>query len=94
LWCEYWEEYEAEALSFGISQEDYWNLTPRQVGDLIIHKRNKELELAYYTSVVTGAAVWGKAPKKPLTVGEPKKEEQSLEEMAFNIKLLKATHNK
>lgn len=52
------------------------------------------MELAYYQSVITGAAVWGKAPNKPLTVGEPKKQEQSLEEMAFNMKTLKAIHNK
>lgn len=61
---------------------------------MVIHKRNKDLELAYYQSMVTGAAVWGKAPDKPLTVGEPKEKEQSLEEMAFNMKVLKAIHNK
>ena len=44
--------------------------------------------------MVTGAAVWGKAPDKPLTVGETKEKEQSLEEMAFNMKVLKALHNK
>lgn len=81
-------------MSFGITQEEYWNLTPKQVGALITHKRNNELELAYYQSVVTGAAVWGKAPKKPMVVGKKEEPEQSLEEMAFNMRMLKAIHNK
>ena len=80
-------------MSFGITQEEYWNLTPKQVGDLIVFRRNKELEMAHYQSVITGAAVWGKAPEKPLSVGKPKETEQSVEDMAFNMRMLKALHN-
>lgn len=78
-------------MAYGITSEQFWGLTPRQVGELVELKRQKEYELAYYTAMVTAQSTWGKAPKPP-EIHKKQREtiEQTDEEMLLNWKSIKA----